>query len=309
MTRGRNPIGPAETIDLPAGAVTVMKQDSENLNALAAIEQQALQQTNSLAVQLGYTGPLDPDMLEFTVSQHMRRTVEAALDAGRALLLLKERTPHGDFEQRLDRLGLAPRAAQKLMQACLKLSKAPSTALLTSAAGNQTKLFELLVLDDEELQQLAEAGSVLGIDLDDVARMSARELRDALREAREDLAAKDDLVTAKNEKIDKLLAKKRWKPSPDSVAQTEAEQGMLDHLATVTRAMELAVAQFHVACLEVLAEAPPAIRDRAGDAMQYVLARCGEVVAHHNLQVDMERAQLVRPSWLEELPAGGAAQG
>jgi hypothetical protein len=276
-------------------------------NELAAIDHQAQASTQTLALQLGYDGPLDPDMLEFTVAQNMRRTVEAALDAGRALLLLKERVPHGDFERRLDRTGMAPRAAQRLMQACLKFSNASPATHLNRAIGNTSKLIELLVLDDDEVQQLTEEGSVHGITLDDIERMGPKDLRRALREAREDLAAKDDLVTAKNEKIDKLLSRKRWKPSADGLAQTEAEQGMLDHLAQVTRGMELAVAQFDVACLEVLSEAPAPIRQRASDAVQYVLARLGELVSHHALEVDLQAARLERPDWLDELGGADAA--
>ena len=47
---------------------------------------------------------------------------------------------------RLDVLGIEPRVAQKFTQAAIKFSNAPSTAHLLKSIGNQSKLFEMLVL-------------------------------------------------------------------------------------------------------------------------------------------------------------------
>lgn len=58
--------------------------------------------------------------------------------------------------------------------------------------------------DDENLAELADGGTVAGLTLDDVDRMSVRELRQALREARETNAAQQRVLADKNEKIDSL---------------------------------------------------------------------------------------------------------
>lgn len=74
--------------------------------------------------------------------------------------------------------------------------------------------------DDESLAELADGGTVAGLKLDDVDRMSCRELRQALREARETSAAQQRVLADKNEKIDSLSTKLEKKsriqpPKPD----------------------------------------------------------------------------------------------
>lgn len=64
------------------------------------------------------------------------------------------------------------------------------------AAGTQAKVLELAVLDDEDLQALESGDSVAGITVDDVERMSASQLRAALREARADADAKISASTS-----------------------------------------------------------------------------------------------------------------
>lgn len=308
MSKGRKAHPDTEVVDIPGAVAVVAAENSAAANALVAMDVAARDRTTALAAQLAYDGPLEPDMLEFTVATHMRRTVEAALDAGRALLLLKERVPHGEFEHRLDRLGVAPRAARKLMQACLKFANRPSTAVLTHAAGNATKLLELLVLDDDEVQQLADEGSVLGIDLDDIASMSARELRDKLREAREDLAAKDDLIVAKNAKIDALVAKKRWKPGPEDIARTEREKAALDQWTLVLAGLDAQYAEIEALVRDIYeADPTPALQLRMRQGLEYAAGRLAATVDSLGLQVDLSALSGEAPAWLAQ--AVGADRG
>ncbi|HAK0561736.1 TPA: DUF3102 domain-containing protein, partial [Salmonella enterica] len=78
----------------------------------------------------------------------------------------------------------------------------------------------LMVLDDEELDALADGGTVAGATLDDIDRMTSRELKAALREARETNAAQQRVLADKNEKIDTLSTRLEKKsriqpPKPD----------------------------------------------------------------------------------------------
>lgn len=75
-----------------------------------------------------------------------------------------------------------------------------------------------MVLDDEELDALADGGTVAGATLDDIDRMTSRELKAALREARETNAAQQQVLAGKDEKINelatKLEKKSRLQPPP-----------------------------------------------------------------------------------------------
>ncbi|HGJ5864727.1 MAG TPA: hypothetical protein ACHBX2_11440, partial [Arsenophonus nasoniae] len=78
-------------------------------------------------------------------------------------------------------------------------SKLPALATL-----GKTKLFELMTEDDEDLAELAEGGTIAGLTLDEVDRMSVRELKAKLRETRDSLEASRRLANEKDQKINEL---------------------------------------------------------------------------------------------------------
>ncbi|MFZ5529436.1 MAG: hypothetical protein ACOY4U_00030, partial [Pseudomonadota bacterium] len=174
----------------------------------------------TLALQLNYEGSLTVGGLEDEIRFYQRRSVEAVLELGKRLLLLKELTPHGEFTGRIELLGINERMARRFMSATVKFSKTDTKSVL-AASGNQTKLLELAVLDDEEIEELDEGGSARGITLDDIACMSVTELRAALREAKQDAEAKDKVLADKNQKLDELDKKLRRRKEVELVPWDE----------------------------------------------------------------------------------------
>jgi hypothetical protein len=128
---------------------------------------------------------------------------ESFFEAGKRLLLLKEHEEHGEFIKALDRIGVDARAAQKLMSIAARFADTKALSGL-----HRTKLFELTVLDDEELAELDKGGTAAGLTFDDVDRMGVRELRGALRQERvartEDNEANERLIANKDKKINQL---------------------------------------------------------------------------------------------------------
>lgn len=183
-------------------AMAVMQQtEADRLLALS----QRQSAVRAVAAQVGYQLPADctdPDLIQRDIAANMRRSVEACLEVGRGLAVLKQACEHGQFLVRLDALGIETRVAQRFMASAIRFSNAASTPLL-EAAGNQTKLFELLVLDDDQAEELALTGQTGELKLDDIASMSVKELRAALREARAEGQAKDELLAEKNRTIDR----------------------------------------------------------------------------------------------------------
>ncbi|HCT4828314.1 Phage protein [Enterobacter hormaechei] len=186
-----------------------------NLNAMTEHRLEIMQ-------QFGDGLPYERDRIVHETRFYMAQSAEAMLEAGRRLTILKECEPHGEFEAIVrEELGIPERTAQRLMQASIKFmnpqlqAKAPTLALL-----GKSKLFELMTEDDDELAELADGGTVAGLTLDDVERMSCRELKAALREARETNSAQQRVLADKNEKIDALSTKLEKKsriqpPKPD----------------------------------------------------------------------------------------------
>lgn len=178
---------------------------------LAIITAQQDANVRAVAVQVGYLLPADctdPDLIQRDISANMRRSVEACLEVGRGLAVLKAACGHGNFAARLDVLGMEASVARRFMQAAAKFSNRALTHDLTKAIGNQTKLFELLVLDDEQVEELELTGQTGDLKLDDIATMSVKELRSALRSTREEAKADNDALNAvikkKDEKINSL---------------------------------------------------------------------------------------------------------
>lgn len=120
-------------------------------------------------------------------------------------------------------LNIEARLAQKFMASAAKFSNAASTPLLV-AASNQTKLFEMLVLDDEQIEELELTGQTGELKLDDIATMSVKELRAALRETRENYEAQGEVIRKKDEKINEVEKQMR-KLQKKVDAQTPDERG------------------------------------------------------------------------------------
>ncbi len=172
--------------------------------------------------QFGDGLPYERDRIVHEARFYMAQSAEAMLEAGKRLIILKENEPHGDFINIVEsELSMSKRTAQVMMQASIKyLSPQLESKAQTFALLGKAKLFELMTEDNENLAELADGGTVAGLTLDDVDRMSVRELRQALREARETNAAQQRVLADKNEKIDSLSTRLEKKsriqpPEPD----------------------------------------------------------------------------------------------
>ena len=172
--------------------------------------------------QFGDGLPYERDRIVHETRFYMAQSAEAMLEAGKRLVILKENEPHGDFTEIVTgQLGLPKSTAHRMMQASLKyLTPSLESKVPTLGHLGKSKLFELMTEDDESLTELADGGTVAGLTLDEVDRMSCRELRQALREARETNAAQQRVLADKNEKFDSLSTKLEKKsriqpPKPD----------------------------------------------------------------------------------------------
>lgn len=207
-------------------AMAAMRLDSK---AIALAESQHAATVRAVAAQIGYQLPVDsadPDLIQRDIAANMRRSVEACLEVGRGLTVLKTACEHGQFIARLDVLGIDRKVAAKFMQSASKFSNVSSTRHLTAALGNQTKLFEMLVLDDEQIEELELTGQTGELKLDDVATMSVKELRAKVRELKGDVAAKEEVLSRRAQQVNDLeekLARVKTVPSDEVLAELQAE--------------------------------------------------------------------------------------
>lgn len=211
MTAGRTPT-PYVPQDKP---VIDAEQIGREMNATFGQVAILHENTTALAKTLGYEGSLAPESLEEGIRESMARVNYEVFTMGARLLLLKEQCAHGEFMERCARLDLDRLAAFKLMTIANKFSNVSTSKHL--AAISKSKLLELAILDDDEIQAFADGQSVRGITYDEVDRMSVRALREKLREQDEQLKAKDRVAADNQGRIQKLqeqLATKKPEPKP-----------------------------------------------------------------------------------------------
>ena len=139
---------------------------------------------NTLAInqQFGLL-PYNRDRAVTECALYLSNSVEAMFEAGKRLVQIKENESYGTFTQIIEEnFGLDIRTAQVMMQSSIKyLSPELAPKAQTFALLGKSKLFALMTQETEVLSELVEGGTVAGITLDDVERMSVRELKAAIR--------------------------------------------------------------------------------------------------------------------------------
>jgi len=216
----RNTTPAPEIKEVPANEV-VIAEEFNAANQLAVMTIEANEQAMTIAKQVGYSGAVTVGALEDEIRFYQRRTVEAVLETGKRLLVLKELTPHGEFTQRVEMLGFSDRTARRFMQAALKTAKSANLAALGNQVKSASAFLELVTHDDDVLENLAE--------MDDIDRLSASELRTRLREAKAEKEANDKLLENKNKHIDKLEREKQ------RIAQMAPDEALADLKTAATR--------------------------------------------------------------------------
>lgn len=230
MKTGRTatPIPASKEVEVDAAAIG---HTMDAANQLATLTIEANNAAHAMAVQIGYQGAMTVGTLEDEIRFYQRRTVEAILETGKRLLVLRELSQIGtEFDKRVELLGFARSTAYRFMQAAVKTSKSANLAVLSTQVKSASAFLELVTHDDDVLENLAE--------MDDVEKMSASQLRAALRESREEKSAVEKVLTDKNASMDKLRAQvKRVQAAPPDEQllhlQKEATSIMNDALGAV----------------------------------------------------------------------------
>lgn len=191
---GRKPL--TDTTSETAQAMDLVAQS-------AASREVAKQEINAMFLAPGETYNLHVCLEKARMYQD--QMASGMLGLGAQLLLIKENEQHGNFMAAVEELGLSQSAANYAMAAARKFGvNSPTVGNL----GN-SKIRALTVLDDDSIRKLEDCDEVDGIGtIDDIAKMSIRELRAALRkekqERKDERTALEEVVRQKESKISEL---------------------------------------------------------------------------------------------------------
>lgn len=227
----------------------------------------------------------------------MSTASQTMLEIGETLALIHAKESPEDFHQILAQAGLEDRTARRMMQAARKfrlgLTKPQAAALQDLSRGT---LLELLVLDDEEVAELANGGTVLDMTLDEVAAMPTSKLRAELRKARAEQKETTDtterLLASKNEKIDMLEAQvdKYTHGGRDVEARLAADRETFAVESMQAASIELlgAIQRFGLSVADCLADGSPTRRELAHGACAFTFQRIAQIALEHQFPIDFE---------------------
>lgn len=152
---------------------------------------------------------------------------------------------------------------------------------------------------DAVKQVIASGDKEAAVDLlhDFAERVTAAEKR--AEEAEETCEAKDRLLEVKNKDLDKARERKKFKPSEHSIAQTHEQQQQLQELHEATNGADVAFLRLAHVVEQVAASESTAVRGRANQAVQYLVARLAEVIDAHGIEVSLSEQLAQRPEWLD----------
>lgn len=176
----------------------------------------------------------DRDRVTAEVRHHLGQGALAMLEAGRRLCWLRDREPRGEWMGMLRRIGIGQSVANKMMQAARRFS-GPNSELVTNL-GSVTKTYELAMLDDDDLDELRDGGTVAGLTLDDVDRMAPSELRAALRAERKERQERADgqqkVAARRQQRIEELEEANERLRRPHGVRWSDAAVQRLGEVYT-----------------------------------------------------------------------------
>lgn len=265
----------------------IIGQEFSAANQLVALDQQRQDRLADLARKLGYQGSLGGDALMDGARTAKRRVGMAIMEFGAYLLLLKEGCEHGQFGQVLVELEIVPNTARTYMSLTRRLSKHSSTGVLESLGFG--KAAELLGLDDEQMDELAEAGTTGELALDDVASMSLKELRSAVRKER---SVKERMEAVNAELNSEVIQLKLDKKIVADTDWPDAMKPLADQVAAAGRKLAQAMSELETCRITLLQSAqsiPEAQQAKFEAAVGHVAEVYEEALARAQRSLDKER--------------------
>lgn len=229
MARPSRSRTPEETDALAHAGIDTAALDA-SAQALDTVSAHAALIDERFGVDLDYSLDVYVSRLRNLMSETGARLVEMGL----MLIQIREREAHGQFTAALERTGIAPRFAQRCMQAAAKFGTDARSKQLAAQFGS-AKVLELLSEDDDDIEQLANGGTLAGFTADEIDAMSTRELRAALRKERsereQEKSADEEIIAKKDERIHKLMRERRVSGKSPAAEQAKPLLGEMDEVS------------------------------------------------------------------------------
>lgn len=225
MARPRTLRSPDETDGVGAANI-----DTQALAQAGEAATERAQQISLVDAEYGVDLPYNVDLYIATIRRYAAESATRLVQIGCMLIQLHERESLDDYRDILERIGIGERFAQRARQAAVKLRDRKTILQL-----GVSKALELMTEDDADLDALEAGGSLFGATLDDIDRMTVRELKETLRTERkersDEKAADEEIIRTKDDRINKLMRSKRKLETSSVRAQVDDLLRDMDEVA------------------------------------------------------------------------------
>ncbi|WKZ32952.1 MAG: hypothetical protein QY316_00670 [Thermodesulfobacteriota bacterium] len=171
------------------------------------------------------------------VKFYMQRTAEGIVEAGKRLLVIKEKEGYGEFVKVLEEeIGIPHTTAYRFMNAALKAEKYPTLASSFPKLGNLSNVYTLLEAPEEDLKELESKGVLAGNTIDELHRMSVKEMRDLIKKLKNETekvvkAEVKNIETEKKALIKEVERLKAFDPEGKDASWCVGQMQLIDELA------------------------------------------------------------------------------
>lgn len=208
---------PEETDGIAAANI-----DHQALESAGHAMTQHSQDLRVIDMQFAVDGDYDYHRIDSMTPAAVQMYGSSGIWLGRAMNLIKEHEAKGALTAYLQKHGLQERSARRLMAAARRFGSSDERKLLAGRLGI-SKAIELMSEDDDTLDALEGGGTLAGLTLDAIDRMTVRELKATLRAEREERAdekaADEEIIAKKDERINKLSRRSTRSAAREQVSE------------------------------------------------------------------------------------------
>lgn len=197
-------------------------------------------QTNLIAGDLPYERNVYITETKF----YLQRSAESMIEAGKRLLVIKEKEKGAFMGIVEDEIGIPYRTAQRFMLVAIKSDNFPRIDF--GGVAKLSTAYALAEAPDEDLKELEDKGVLAGRDMDELSRMSVKEMRELIRELKTNAARIGDQIS--EEKDHEIKAMRREIKRLSALAPNEKDASWsvkyVEDIDTDLKAFDLKLRRF-----------------------------------------------------------------
>lgn len=199
----------------------------------------------SKTMQIEGEQPYNRDVYVHEVRFYLDNVALSIVEAGKRLLVIREKE-RGDFRNIIENeIGIPHTTAYRFMNVAIKSERYPTIDL--SQLGTNSNVYALMEAPDEDLKELEEKGVMAGNTIDELSRMSVKDMRELIKKLKTetDKIIKEEVKNLEIEKKSLVKELHRLKAfDPETKAAPEWIIGQMETVESLCNEVDDAMRKF-----------------------------------------------------------------